>query len=567
MVLKRKLPTQVAQEKEADKQPKKTEQNDKKETQDSKEPWVFSAGDSSEKPKDEPEKASPKEPKTDDKPAPWSVESLGVSNKPKEKATEKAASSKDEATSSSSSSTGDYPWAINPSSGGDGWKIDDDIATKSTSQNEKPPLAPTNDIYSNVVKDDIARKASNKAGTPPWQQSSASGGNSTPPPILPLTSVKHEGGILKSIIMLFIVGGILVVGYLALFQKRDEVAEVTGRWTGALNEISQKVESLNEEDPKPEDIVFGFGNDKKLPKVDKKDENTTKQADNSNNEPTLQDSIMKEIVVKKSDKKPNKDKEIAKKQPSTSVDFVDVPKKEAKKPIVADEETKMPKELSLFASLQEAIMKEKEVKRTEDMAKESEDTPTVDPDTLTPEEKVAIGQKLRKKTNKEMDEYIKTLVKIKNPALKPKPGTFFKNPEKYTEKANNYKLHKVEPKEEEFTYKSNPKNLPVIPEPTVPTRPGVRTLADFSDDIFEEPKSKVRMPRKLTPKMGVAGFPALEILSLVPHKGIIAFAKGKEGILMIGEEIEGWELTYVQNEYAEFHNGKRKHIVSLETIR
>jgi hypothetical protein len=107
----------------------------------------------------------------------------------------------------------------------------------------------------------------------------------------------------------------------------------------------------------------------------------------------------------------------------------------------------------------------------------------------------------------------------------------------------------------------------VIPEPVVPKKPGVRTLVDFEDQIFDIPRDKVRIPRHLTPRVGASGFPALEILSLVPHKGIIAFAKGREGILMIGEQIEGWELITVRNEYAEFHNGKRKHVVELDMIR
>lgn len=532
MVLKRKLPTQVAQEKESEDNKPKAEP-EKKETQEGSEPWVFSGGENTENPKEEKKE-----------PEPWSIESLDSGDKKEPKKDTPAKKAEPVA----AASTGDYPWAISPSkeSNEDGWKIEDETpaeaAVAQDSNAAKPPLAPTNDIYAGLGKD---TEKSDDAGVPPWQKIGG-GGDGKNPPIIPENKVSGGGSMIKTVIMLLVVVGVCVGGYMALFKNRDEVAEVTARWTGTLNEISQEIEGNNEDDPQPEDIIsFNLGSSKsKTEKNAEIDKDTKKEVKEEPN---------KKIAVKK--------------EPTTKVDFVDVDKEEAEEPITADEETEMPEELSLFASLQAAIMKEKEVKRTEDMATASEEDPKVDPETLSESEKVALGQKLRKKTNQEMDDYIKTLTKIKNPSLKPKPGSFFDNPEKYKKKADNYRLNKTSPKEEDFSYKSNPKNLPVIPEPVVPKKPGVRTLADFEDQIFEIPRDKVRMPRHLKPKVGAAGFPALEILSLVPHKGIIAFARGKEGILMIGEQIEGWELVSVRNEYAEFHNGKRKHVVSLDIIR
>jgi hypothetical protein len=561
MVLKRKLPTQVAQDQEAENKNATTEESAKKEPQEEgSEPWVFSGGDSVEGAADKAETTEEK--KTE--PEPWSSESLESGEKkegPANTAVEEEITTKPEP--ASAESTGDYPWAIKPGKDSqmDGWKIEDEPVEKLDDKKDpiaddaKPPLAPSNDIYASLGgKKEEKEEKSGSDGTPPWQKVGGGSSSDKSPPIIPENTISGGGGsMIKTLVMLVVVIGVFAGGYMALFKKRDEVAEVTARWTGTLNEVSQEIEESSEDDPQPEDVIsFNLGGSKK-PKTE-----DIETAGDVEDELVAEDDVDSPDEMEKtadaSDKKPS----------NVKVDFVDVDKEEAEKPIAADEETKMPEDLSLFASLQAAIMKEKEEKRTKDMAKVSEEDPEVDPDTLSPEEKVALGQQLRQKTNQEMDDYVKTLTKIKNPSLKPKPSSFFENPEKYKQKADSYGLNKSK---ESLSYKSNPKNLPVIPEPVVPKKPGVRTLADFEDQIFEPPRDKVRMPRHLTPKVSAAGFPALEILSLVPHKGIIAFARGKEGILMIGEQIEGWELIAVQNEYAEFHNGKRKHVVALEVIR
>lgn len=558
MVLKRKLPTQIAQE-EKDKEAQGASASGGESKTDAPaaggdEPWVFSGNEAD---KDAGKSDTPE--KSAEEPAPWSMDSLDGGSKKAEEPT-KEAPAESATPAASSSSVGDYPWAIsNTKSQGDTWSLNDSEAkapeVAAEDDGAKPPLAPANDIYAGISGGKKEDKGA-AAGMPPWATVGGSGGSGDKmPPILPeAAGGKSGGGLFKSLIILAVVGGVFAGGYIALFKKRDEVAEVTARWTGTLNEISQEIESVTEGDPEPEDII-AFNPVGSAKKPEKKDEEATKEPE-------------AEVVVQEEPKKAEETQQVSngKTEPTTQVDFVDVDKKEADEPITADEETEMPKDLSLFASLQAAIMKEKEEKRTKDMAKVTEDAPEVDPETLSEEEKMIIGQKLRKQTNDKMEDYIQTLTEIKNPALKPKPSEFFENPEKYKKRAENYRAGRSLD-EEKVTYNSNPKNLPVIPEPTVPVKPGVRTLADFKGQVFEPERDKVRIPRHLKPKMGAAGFPSLEILSLVPHKGIIAFARGKEGILMIGDRIEGWELTAVREEYAEFHNGNRKHIVSIDVIR
>jgi hypothetical protein len=73
----------------------------------------------------------------------------------------------------------------------------------------------------------------------------------------------------------------------------------------------------------------------------------------------------------------------------------------------------------------------------------------------------------------------------------------------------------------------------------------------------------VRIPKNVRPTFRATNFPPLILLSTVPKKGIIAELNTKQGVLLIGESVSGWELLSVKQEYAEFTNGKRKHIVSI----
>lgn len=114
-------------------------------------------------------------------------------------------------------------------------------------------------------------------------------------------------------------------------------------------------------------------------------------------------------------------------------------------------------------------------------------------------------------------------------------------------------------------YTNNPKNLPVVAEPVTNAPERVRTLADFPDvDAYMPEREKVEIPANLKPKLAATDFPALEVLSYVPNQGVVAFADGREGVLLIGESINGWELVAVNADTAEFKAGQKSYQVTSQ---
>jgi hypothetical protein len=112
-------------------------------------------------------------------------------------------------------------------------------------------------------------------------------------------------------------------------------------------------------------------------------------------------------------------------------------------------------------------------------------------------------------------------------------------------------------------FDQNPYNLPLITEPSAQVTQTVRTLTDFDGEVFNPEQPKVRVPRGLKPRISATDFPEMELLSLVEGKGISAKHAEKEGVLLIGEVLDGWELIAVQTDYAEFKSGNRKHVLSM----
>ena len=200
------------------------------------------------------------------------------------------------------------------------------------------------------------------------------------------------------------------------------------------------------------------------------------------------------------------------------------------------------------------------------------------------------GRLLNQQVENEMQAYLEVLTGIEDPANIPSPGKFFDNPQKYIEQAEQNRTgvrkddeldgidllrNKSNNQQAQLSageiaqrqaFVENPYNLPVIPEPQLPSKPPIRTLNDFDENIFEAPRRTVRMPRNIAPSMSAAGFPPFELLSIVPNRGVIGYSRGTEGVLLLGESIEGWELVAVHSSYAEFRNGGRKHVVSLDHL-
>ncbi|NBV54666.1 MAG: hypothetical protein EBR79_03025, partial [Proteobacteria bacterium] len=113
-------------------------------------------------------------------------------------------------------------------------------------------------------------------------------------------------------------------------------------------------------------------------------------------------------------------------------------------------------------------------------------------------------------------------------------------------------------------YTNNPGNLPIVGEPAANAPARIRELADFQVEPFEPERPKVLIPRNLKPRLAATDFPSIEVLSFVPSRGIIAHASGREGVLLIGETIEGWELTNVTGEMAEFKAGQKSHYITAQ---
>lgn len=268
------------------------------------------------------------------------------------------------------------------------------------------------------------------------------------------------------------------------------------------------------------------------------------------------------------------------------VDFADVPPADMNKPIVADGTEKMPDELGLVASFQQAVAAEKAKQKANAAQGNSPavNAPAIQPDTAVAVQKEVASDKLKQDLNAELAAYRQALAQADSVAASPKPSEFFADPKAYMGKAPGEAAADgttttastsgetgilpppangagLPPSE---LYTNNPNNLPLIPEPTSAATQKVRTLEDFNVAAFEPETDRVRIPRGLKPRVSLSEFPEMDVLSFVPGKGLIALYQGNEGVLLLGESIEGWELVGVNADNAEFRKGQKTNYVSAE---
>ncbi len=271
--------------------------------------------------------------------------------------------------------------------------------------------------------------------------------------------------------------------------------------------------------------------------------------------------------------------EIVEAEPATKVEFVDVEPKQTDEPVVAEAEAELPEDVSMFANLQKAILEAREEKRKREAALtdgEREAEVEIDPAQMTRAERNERTAVLKAELDDRMTQYRMVLAQIENPGERPSPKEFFDNPEPYLALAQAGQAARVQRAQAEQQQQvgpnalpraelspDNPYNLPYLPEPQAEATPQVRQFNDFDVEAFVPQTPRVRIPQGVQPRLRASDFPKLEVLSLVPDKGIIAYHKGGEGVLLIGETIEGWELVAVYDTYAEFANGQRKHLVSM----
>lgn len=256
------------------------------------------------------------------------------------------------------------------------------------------------------------------------------------------------------------------------------------------------------------------------------------------------------------------------------VNFADVPPELANQPIVSDGTEQVPDDLSLADRMKMEINKARAEKQGAQLAE-------VSGTAAQPTAAAASAVLERQKLNEELAAYRSALAQSGNPS-ELTPANFRRDPDGYmdgkpqaaaeTPLASGQLLPPpsgaeggaaVLPPPELYT--NNPSNLPVVAEPVAGVPQRVRTLADFPDvEPYMPEREKVAIPKNLKPKMAATDFPSLEVLSFVPGKGIVAFADGREGVLLIGESINGWELVAVAPDNAEFKTGQRSHQVTAE---
>ncbi len=239
---------------------------------------------------------------------------------------------------------------------------------------------------------------------------------------------------------------------------------------------------------------------------------------------------------------------------ATQIDFVNVSVNEAQEPIVADGAEDMPEDISALAKFQKEIHRVRKEKGKEEGVVEEVSTKG--------DSKGEIPSK--REMENDLKAYRRALMEARSPEEILKPSEFKKG---YYSSGTNEMVERESSAEglpPSSAYLENPYNLPVIPEPELENVSQVRTLNDFDLALFEPETPKVRIPKGVRPRLGATDFPELEVLSFVSDRGIIATNRGKQGVLLLGEVLEGWELVGVYDDYAEFQNGTRKQIVSRE---
>lgn len=340
----------------------------------------------------------------------------------------------------------------------------------------------------------------------------------------------------------------LVVGTAIFYQNRDSVIEALSRWTGTLNSVSQEVPPVAEVTPDT------------TPKVDSLPTEAVVRADElaAKNGDTPQTADVTKPVVTPA---PTGD---------TKLEILDVAPDEAKEPIVADEETEMPEDVDRFAALQQAIERKRAERRKKTSAHLEDEAKDLDPKSLPPEVVTKRNMDIIKETNTALEEYKKALANVGNPALKPRPGDFFEGrqngelPDTLQPPTTRDTAQTQAPQQQLETYGNK-----IIEDPSELVTPkkqddGIRKLDDFDIGMFQPESEQVRMPRDVAPSLSAATFPPLEVLSFVPDYGIVGLNRGQEGVLLIGESLEGWELVSVFDAYAEFRKGELKKIVTIK---
>jgi hypothetical protein len=473
----------------------------------------------------------------------------------------------------------------------------DFYAAPAPEKGTKAPLAPENkDVDADL--DALAAEAGESSeggkfklpkmdgipGLPP--QFGGKKGAGGPPPELPSAQPSagdkgpNQAG--RNALLLLVVVAILGGGYYTV-QNLTSVQEGFARATGTLSEFSEEIPTAqngaNGNILAPERVVI-VGQDKapvaQEPVVSAAVQAAPQPTQPQPPAPPAEDAGTDEFAALEEAEQSAVEPAPQPESAGTVVEFVDVAPEEAEAPVVAEGEADLPEDVSLFANLQKAILEAREEKRRRETALTDEEEAAnveVDPAQLSRVERNQRSAVLQQELEREMSQYREVLAAIQNPALRPSPNEFFEDPQKYLDLAAQNQAARSAQQQAQAPQgqnalpraeisPDNPYNLPYLPEPEAESTPQVRQFAEFGAEAFTPQTPRVRIPQGVQPRLRASDFPKLEVLSLVPDKGVIAYHNGREGVLLIGETIEGWELVGVYNGYAEFANGQRKHVVS-----
>lgn len=444
-------------------------------------------------------------------------------------------------------------------------------------------------------QEEAREKEETKSNLPPWQQG-ATGGE---PPILPGLGddldASEPNNKLRVFAGLALVAALCVGVYYAFVEEKDQTTEKLARITNALEEVSEKPDEVKEVFPEVEERRMGDLQSEPVltPEEDEAEisvaliEDKGTFADFPAEGETFEDDVLPENAV---EDVLNKAKEnLAEAKVSTEesssggtvVEFLDVDEGEVDEMITGEDAPEVPEEMNnFFERLRSEIQKAEQQRTGEAKVVETEKGET---------KVVEVPKVVREEDNHlkvsdleaELAEYRRVLAGGSGESPKKvTPSEFFNGPDGDVQSNSGAipaparsgdTAAPIRGAEEQAKaasmYGANPYNLPVVPEPSQQPVQKVRTLDDYDVTMFVPEEKRIRMPKNIQPSLNNADFPPVYLLSLVPGQGVIAQNRGVQGVLMIGESVDSWELVTVATGYAEFRKGKRRHVLTLDGIR
>ena len=389
---------------------------------------------------------------------------------------------------------------------------------------------------------------------PPWKRKRDSGKTESSSdkgftPSLPKVAAKAPSKMGAFVSLALVV--LLIGGTAMFYQNRDAAVEKISRWTGTLNEVGQPVPATQD------------GTSQKAQEQEQQARLAAESVVRSQEKQEQQQQL-------EADARAAQEQRQQPEESTISMEVLDVAPDEADDPIVGDESVEMPEDIDKFSALQEAISRKRAERRGETSAKLEGEPEDMDPSELSPQEITRRNLEIVRQTNASLAEYRKALAEVDDPALKPRPGQFLREQsqqqggDRLPPPSSSQQERKPEQQQQPELYGNRVvSDLSELVTDEVAVDDGLRTLEDFDVSVFDPQRRRVSIPKGITPRFSKDDFPPLEVISFVANQGIIGKSQGQEGVLFLGETIEGWELVNVSSNYAEFQKQGKKRIVTF----